>query len=538
MLGGGSVALPRSVKKVKLGGLRTSSQVRYVGGIPMPVGREARLLQESRAPSTSASTAESSLNSSMASMNTTAASSSSMRLSESGGSSRSSTHRSHTPAYSTKHDPHRLRCNLHRAGSSTKSRRGSPNRRAKPHFKHHHMGEATTNRHGRDEGTHDARIKATIEEAQLHSTVILGKSVIKKGVLYEFHQSTGFDTQQLSHLMKAFKGHVAGNVDADGAATSVNQAQFEELIMQLFPDIDHALIVRVFQTFDEDDSGSICFRELVHGCGKLANGQEQGPEQRLELLFSLYDTDGSGEMSIAELIKIVGNKNVELGDSVGLITNLMKTVDNDGSGTMSFKEFMSATSSIPMLSDVFLQLLPTSSQLSKTVKHAASKTEFDWNRLLELEHFFHLRIGVGEELDRATFRQLLHEFLGFDDAFMVEQMYEHMDADGSGKLDFKELLLGFSTMLSGSVDDKIAFYFSLYDQDGSGTIEHTELLRLLTRCDEHRSTNLTPERVHALLEEAGLKSLDEDGDGCISLEELRAAASKSEEVMHFLGAVL
>ena len=52
-------------------------------------------------------------------------------------------------------------------------------------------------------------------------------------------------------------------------------------------------------------------------------------------------------------------------------------------------------------------------------------------------------------------------------AFMVEQMYEHMDADGSGKLDFRELLLGFSTMLSGSVDDKIAFYFSLYDQDGS-----------------------------------------------------------------------
>ena len=38
--------------------------------------------------------------------------------------------------------------------------------------------------------------------------------------------------------------------------------------------------------------------------------------------------------------------------------------------------------------------------------------------------------------------------------------------------------------------------------------------------------------------QAGLKSLDEDGDGCISLEELRAAASKSEEVMHFLGAVL
>ena len=41
-------------------------------------------------------------------------------------------------------------------------------------------------------------------------------------------------------------------------------------------------------------------------------------------------------------------------------------------------------------------LLPGSSLLGHHVKELNTKTTFDWNRLLELEHYFHTK-GVGDK---------------------------------------------------------------------------------------------------------------------------------------------
>ena len=45
-------------------------------------------------------------------------------------------------------------------------------------------------------------------------------------------------------------------------------------------------------------------------------------------------------------------------------------------------------------------------------------------------------------------------------------MFDTMDKDGSGLIDFKELLTGLSTALRGNPQQRLDFYFGLYDMDG------------------------------------------------------------------------
>jgi len=62
-------------------------------------------------------------------------------------------------------------------------------------------------------------------------------------------------------------------------------------------------------------------------------------------------------------------------------------------------------------------------------------------------------------------------------------VYHHFDVtlgDGNGSLSVNELFHGLSTGLSGSLEDRAAFFFNLYDQDASGMLDLTEIHALLT----------------------------------------------------------
>ena len=90
-------------------------------------------------------------------------------------------------------------------------------------------------------------------------------------------------------------------------------------------------------------------------------------------------------------------------------------------------------------------------------------------------------------------------------------------------------------MLS-SCCDALCSYFDAPFQDGSGTIDHTEVLRLLERtASPDVSAAANAKRV---LEEHGLAKVDENGDGTLSLEEFEAAALKDERVLKMFGDVL
>ena len=58
-----------------------------------------------------------------------------------------------------------------------------------------------------------------------------------------------------------------------------------------------------------------------------------------------------------------------------------------------------------------------------------------------------------------------------------QHIFRTFDNNRDGLLDFKEFLLGLHITSGGTQDEKFAWLFNLYDQDGDGVIELSEMKR-------------------------------------------------------------
>ena len=67
-----------------------------------------------------------------------------------------------------------------------------------------------------------------------------------------------------------------------------------------FPELEKALMKRLFDSYDVDNSGFIEFQEFVLGLSNLLSGTVN---EKLRLLFDVLDLDGSGTIDIQEFLK-------------------------------------------------------------------------------------------------------------------------------------------------------------------------------------------------------------------------------------------
>jgi len=88
------------------------------------------------------------------------------------------------------------------------------------------------------------------------------------------------------------------------------------------------------------------------------------------------------------------------------------------------------------------------------------------------------------------------------------------DNDRSGQIDMREFLVGISSFLDASKDDRIKFAFQLFDEDKSGNISKAELLKILKANYLASSEQQVAKKADAIMRQA-----DKDGDGQISYEE-------------------
>jgi Ca2+-binding EF-hand superfamily protein len=54
-------------------------------------------------------------------------------------------------------------------------------------------------------------------------------------------------------------------------------------------------------------------------------------------------------------------------------------------------------------------------------------------------------------------------------------VYDLMDADANGHIDIHEFLLANSIASTGTIETKVGWMFSLFDEDKSGTLEENEV---------------------------------------------------------------
>ena len=100
------------------------------------------------------------------------------------------------------------------------------------------------------------------------------------------------------------------------------------------------------------------------------------------------------------------------------------------------------------------------------------------------------------QLTRDKFLEVYSSFFpqGNADKF-CEHVFRTFDSDNSGKIDFKEFLQAINITSSGKPEQKLEWAFQMYDVNGDGTIEPSEMAEIIGVSIHTRSSVLssTPE---------------------------------------------
>ncbi|KAI5099053.1 guanylate cyclase activator 1C [Silurus meridionalis] len=113
----------------------------------------------------------------------------------------------------------------------------------------------------------------------------------------------------------------------------------------------------------------------------------------------------------------------------------------------------------------------------------------------------------------------------------VDQVFYTFDMDGDGYIDFVEYIAAVSLLLKGEINQKLKWYFKLFDQDGNGKIDKDEMETIFKAIqDITRIYDDPPEDIVALIYER----IDVNNEGELTLEEFITGAKDQPDIMEML----
>jgi len=87
--------------------------------------------------------------------------------------------------------------------------------------------------------------------------------------------------------------------------------------------------------------------------------------------------------------------------------------------------------------------------------------------------------GTPGSIGKTTFKEGVSSLFFEDDAF-VDRVFNLLDADGSGSVEWDEFVGAVNALETGTPHDKLHFCFRVYDRDNSDSIERCELQEMFT----------------------------------------------------------
>ncbi|KAL9647955.1 hypothetical protein ABK040_008223 [Willaertia magna] len=138
---------------------------------------------------------------------------------------------------------------------------------------------------------------------------------------------------------------------------------FSSFVKKAFPNWDQSKgsYDHLFRAMDQDKSGIVTFKEFLMFQSLTAptNTTQSNPLDTIDLVFSMYDEDGDGFITINELRDSLTNIYKTQGIDVSLdkvkeqieqrVNNLVKAIDSDSDGKLTKQEITDACTKNPNL---------------------------------------------------------------------------------------------------------------------------------------------------------------------------------------------
>ncbi|VFV24989.1 guanylyl cyclase-activating protein [Lynx pardinus] len=135
--------------------------------------------------------------------------------------------------------------------------------------------------------------------------------------------------------------------------------------------------------------------------------------------------------------------------------------------------------------------------------------------------------------------QTLHEFktlLGLQGLNQkanehVDQVYNTFDMNKDGFIDLLEFIAAINLVVRGKMEQKLKWYFKLYDADGNSSIDKKELLNIFMAVQAlNGQQTLSPEEFTNLV----FHKIDKNNDGELTLEEFINGTEEDQDLLEIV----